>query len=940
MDAGSGGGETAAVALTMPAAANSFRSSTAGTATCTVSASYPRSSAGTVSLCDCMEHRSIPTPSHSPPSTHPHRNSCVSDIASAVDGPNKAASKDVMSEESDEGDVAPAAAAAAAACRSGGGGTSRAPSAQPPTRPGPGSRPSLSPRAVLSVACFCVVYNLPLVVAAFVSDDADVSDGVETYLRVLHSVGEAAWLLFAAVLLRRGGSNGVDPGWSVPAGGVLAASLACLAAPCYDTSSAVYFPVLPFFVLLTGLAHRRRTSPAARAYTAPVHMAYSLAGNLVGFVLPAVDGRREMPTWAAFASNAVVTAFLGLWYYKLIVAPRQRGNADGALALSTSDLNRPVVREKLPTPVVDDVVVFVERPSSQMSGVRHWSSESFHGHGHPDDDGALPDGVLPDESAVRSCWTADSGRLVDSNADNASGGGSSDGAGRGGIPVNPLTAAAAAKVARPVDNVSDSGGDVLPYGNSEAAGNSNDVQATHNTTGSGGGCGVLHKRNTSSKAATSRRVRNPPGKDTKIEWRRGDQIGSGGYGVVHIGLNEVTGQLMAVKSIPFNSKDAAIQTKLLMLANEISVMKKLSHANIVSYYFAERVGDVMNIFMEYVPGGSLRQVLDQFGLLGDAVASAYTEQILIGVAYLHSQQVVHRDIKCANVLLTVDGLCKLADFGSSCYLDNIASKRSDNESCDPQGTPVWMAPEVLIQAQHDWRCDIWSVGCTVMEMLTAKPPFHHYNQPPLKTLDMVLKEPIKFPTAVSLGAGKFLQVCLGKDPRSRPEALDLIAHPWVRMDEDSPKTFGYAPGSPVMEQSDSMSVVSRRSYVTFRSTTSQVSMASARYHDALRGSTAVKGSTERDSDALRNRRVHAVRADLGHRASLLGGPVVKATVTRMASKVLLPTEEPGGEDGEDTEASHALRFVLGEGGVYDSDESEDGTASPDFRKLLAPAPGR
>eukprot|EP00755_Sulcionema_specki_P014727 Sspe_Gene.57488::Locus_31541_Transcript_1_2_Confidence_0.750_Length_2089::g.57488::m.57488 len=223
---------------------------------------------------------------------------------------------------------------------------------------------------------------------------------------------------------------------------------------------------------------------------------------------------------------------------------------------------------------------------------------------------------------------------------------------------------------------------------------------TNTSAGTGGSQGLkspLPKRAQARRAAATKQV----------EWRKGTVLGRGGFGVVHIGLNELTGQLMAVKQIQFDPRDKAIRKKVEMLQNEIAVMKTLEHPNIVSYYFTERVGNSMNIFMEYVPGGSICNVLKTFGPFSDTVAATYTEQILIGLAYLHSRNVIHRDIKGANVLLTCEGYCKLADFGAAIHLDKMVDKAIDQTTM--QGTPVWMAPEVVTESGHDWQCDIWSL---------------------------------------------------------------------------------------------------------------------------------------------------------------------------------------------------------------------------------------
>eukprot|EP00760_Papus_ankaliazontas_P013203 PhM_4_TR15662/c6_g1_i1/m.3406/K20717/YDA; mitogen-activated protein kinase kinase kinase YODA len=279
----------------------------------------------------------------------------------------------------------------------------------------------------------------------------------------------------------------------------------------------------------------------------------------------------------------------------------------------------------------------------------------------------------------------------------------------------------------------------------------------------------------------------------KIRYKRGAQIGSGAYGTVAIALNELTGELMAVKTIEVCADDTQLQRRLSVLQTEIDMLRTLEHPNIVQYYFAERTklpsGNLgMNIFMEYVPGGSILGVLRQFGALSEVVVASYTEQILLALLYLHESNVVHRDIKSANILLTTEGSCKVADFGAAVALESLGGK---SKPLGFAGTPLWMAPEVLREQSDmiDWHADIWSLGCTVMEMLTGKHPFHHIashdrigilthiiesetDEACLRINDLGVK--------LSEDCVDFLQKCLRRDPSERPTCMMLLAHPFIQ----------------------------------------------------------------------------------------------------------------------------------------------------------------
>eukprot|EP00759_Apiculatamorpha_spiralis_P044478 PhF_6_TR41359/c0_g1_i2/m.62837/K20606/ANP1; mitogen-activated protein kinase kinase kinase ANP1 len=269
-------------------------------------------------------------------------------------------------------------------------------------------------------------------------------------------------------------------------------------------------------------------------------------------------------------------------------------------------------------------------------------------------------------------------------------------------------------------------------------------------------------------------------------WKKGLEIGRGAYGTVSIALNEFTGELMAVKNILFDVSDKNLQHNLDVLQSELQMLRKLQHENIVRYYYSERASsNEVNIFMEYVPGGSIAQVLHQFGPLPETIIASYTEQILIALMYLHENHVVHRDIKCANVLLTTEGICKVADFGAAAQLDSIRSNKV-------MGTPLWMAPEVLQGKSFDWHADVWSLGCTVLEMLTAKYPFFYLGQNVRMTIAHIMQASTfaevlqigEIGRTVSPECADFLERCLQPNPNLRSSCQELLKHPFICPTED------------------------------------------------------------------------------------------------------------------------------------------------------------
>jgi len=201
-----------------------------------------------------------------------------------------------------------------------------------------------------------------------------------------------------------------------------------------------------------------------------------------------------------------------------------------------------------------------------------------------------------------------------------------------------------------------------------------------------------------------------------------EKIGSGGYGVVVKALHVSTGVFVAIKQVNLrNSPDSAIRA----LQLEINLMQTLDSEYIVKYLDHFTKDDVLCIVMELVENGSLSNLVKRCdNELPETVVNIFVEKILYGLQYLHNQGVVHRDIKGANILLTRDGDVKLADFGISSKLSELQKKKN----AEVVGTPYWMAPEVIRSEGVQTVSDIWSLGCTIIELLTGKPPYYNLNQ--------------------------------------------------------------------------------------------------------------------------------------------------------------------------------------------------------------------
>ncbi|CAH1787728.1 unnamed protein product [Owenia fusiformis] len=264
-----------------------------------------------------------------------------------------------------------------------------------------------------------------------------------------------------------------------------------------------------------------------------------------------------------------------------------------------------------------------------------------------------------------------------------------------------------------------------------------------------------------------------------INWKKGNQLGKGAFGTVWCGLTN-NGELIAVKQLELNTSDMdKAEREYEKIQEEVELLKTLRHENIVGFLGTTLEEHTVSIFMQFVPGGSVANLLARFGALEEAVFCIYTKQILQGVQYLHSNNVIHRDIKGGNIMLMPTGVIKLIDFGCAKKLCINLSISQTSVLKSMRGTPYWMAPEVVNETGHGKKSDIWSVGCTVFEMATRKPPWS--NVPPMAAIFAIGSDkPVpRLPETFTLEAQDFVNSTLTRDQNTRPSADELLQHPFI-----------------------------------------------------------------------------------------------------------------------------------------------------------------
>lgn len=254
-----------------------------------------------------------------------------------------------------------------------------------------------------------------------------------------------------------------------------------------------------------------------------------------------------------------------------------------------------------------------------------------------------------------------------------------------------------------------------------------------------------------------------------------DPIGKGTFGTVYKAINQTDNKSFALKRVKI---DASARSTHESLMDEIRMMRQLRHENLVRYLGSQVSDSKMYIFMEYVPGETLEHLCRACSMTTRQIQMCI-RQVLEALAFLHSYNVVHRDIKGANVLFDAQGVVKVSDFGTAKHLNPFSQSQSNR----PAGTVVYMAPEIMRGDVCTTKADIWSLGCLIIEMAAGKHPFHERGFcDGIQVINAVGVERYtpRIPERLPPSGHHFVSQCLQFDPTARPDATALLGHEFVR----------------------------------------------------------------------------------------------------------------------------------------------------------------
>lgn len=266
--------------------------------------------------------------------------------------------------------------------------------------------------------------------------------------------------------------------------------------------------------------------------------------------------------------------------------------------------------------------------------------------------------------------------------------------------------------------------------------------------------------------------------DVGAIFKRTEVIGRGKFGVVYKGYHIKTKQVYAIKVLNLDSDEDEVDD----VQREIQFLSSMKQIPNITHYYGSYLKDTrLWIIIEYCAGGSLRTLLRP-GKLDEKYIGVIMRELLIALKYIHKDNVIHRDIKAANVLISNEGQIKLCDFGVAAQLNQATSRRQTMA-----GTPYWMAPEVIMEGvYYDTKVDIWSLGITTFEIATGNPPYCEVEA--LRAMQLITKSkpPRLEGRNYSPLLKEFISLCLDEDPKERMSAEDLLKSKFIKAHKTTP----------------------------------------------------------------------------------------------------------------------------------------------------------
>ena len=251
-----------------------------------------------------------------------------------------------------------------------------------------------------------------------------------------------------------------------------------------------------------------------------------------------------------------------------------------------------------------------------------------------------------------------------------------------------------------------------------------------------------------------------------------EHIGEGSFGKVYKARRKNTGLTVAMK---FITKHGKSEKDIRNLRQEIGILRKLNHENIILMFDAFETDREFCVVTEYAQG-ELFDILQDDQSLPENTVQQIAKQLVKALHYLHSNRIIHRDMKPQNVLIGSNGRIKLCDFG-------FARAMSSNTIVltSIKGTPLYMSPELVKELPYDATVDLWSLGVILFELYVGQPPF--YTNSIYSLINHIVKDPVKYPSDISREFKSFLQGLLQKEPRKRLTWPNLLDHPFVKETE-------------------------------------------------------------------------------------------------------------------------------------------------------------